>query len=121
MSQTLSTRIEVAPEQLRHRVDPTQLPSTTADVPPLEGTIGQPRAVDAIVFGLEITSQGYNLFVAGPAGSGRERTVQDFLRRFAPTRPTPPDWAYVHHFDQPDPPNAIRLPQRTGPHIAPHL
>jgi predicted ATP-dependent protease len=121
MSQTLSTRIEVAPEQLRHRVDPTQLPSTTADVPPLEGTIGQPRAVDAIVFGLEITSQGYNLFVAGPAGSGRERTVQDFLRRFAPTRPTPPDWVYVYNFVQPDRPNAIRMPQGKGRKFAADL
>ena len=32
---------------------------TTADVPPLEGTIGQPRALDAIAFGLEINSPGY--------------------------------------------------------------
>ena len=81
MIQTPSAQLTVAPEQLRRRVDPTQLPLTTADVSPLEGTIGQPRAVDALAFGLEISSPGYNLFVAGPAGSGRERTVHDFLRR----------------------------------------
>ena len=114
MTQTLGVQLAVAPEQLRRRVDPTQLPLTTSDVPPLEGTIGQPRAVDALAFGLEISSPGFNLFVAGSAGSGRERTVHDFLRRFAPTRPAPSDWVYVYNFAQGDRPNAIRLPQGRG-------
>jgi len=114
MTQTLSAQLAVAPEQLRRCVDPTQLPSSTADVPPLEGTIGQPRAVDAIAFGLEINSPGYNLFVAGSTGSGRERTVHDILRQFAPGRPAPSDWVYVYNFAQSDRPNAIRLPQGRG-------
>jgi predicted ATP-dependent protease len=87
---------------------------TSADVSPLEGTIGQPRALDALAFGLEIRSPGYNLFIAGPTGSGRERTVHDFLQRFAPTRPAPSDWVYVYNFAQPDHPNAISLPQGRG-------
>ncbi len=114
MTQTLSAQLAVAPEQLRRRVDPAKLPLTTADVTPLEGTIGQPRAIDAIAFGLEISSPGYNLFVAGPAGSGRESTILGFLQRFAPTRPAPSDWVYLYNFDQPDQPNAIRLPQGRG-------
>jgi len=121
VTQTLSMQLAVAPEQLRRRVDPTQLPLTTADMPPLEGTIGQPRAVDAVAFGLEINSPGYNLFVAGPAGSGRERTVLDFLRRFAPTRPAPSDWIYIYNFDQPDQPNAIRMPHGRGRKFAADL
>ena len=121
MTQTFRTQLAVAPEQLRRRVDPIQLPLTTAEVPPLEGTIGQPRAVDAIAFGLEINSPGYNLFVAGPAGSGRERTVLDYLQRFAPTRPGPSDWVYVYNFDQPDQPNVIRMPQGRGRKFAADL
>lgn len=118
MTQTLRTQLAVAPELLRHRVDPTQLPVTTADMPPLEGTIGQPRAVDAIAFGLEINSPGYNLFVAGPAGSGRERTILDYLQQFAPTRPGPSDWIYIYNFAQPDQPNVIRMPQGHGRKLA---
>jgi predicted ATP-dependent protease len=114
MTQTLSEQLAVAPEQLRRRVDPAKLPLTSADVTPLEGTIGQPRAIDAIAFGLEISSPGYNLFVAGSAGSGRESTILGFLQRFAPTRPAPSDWVYIYNFDQPDRPNAIRLPQGRG-------
>ena len=49
----------VAPEYLRRHVDPSQLPMTSADVPPLEDTIGQPRALDALAFGLSINSSGY--------------------------------------------------------------
>lgn len=114
MSEPLRAQLAVPPEHLRRRVDPAQLPTTTADVPPLEGTIGQPRALDALSFGLEIRSPGYNLFVAGPAGSGRERTVYDYLRQFAPTRPAPSDWVYVYNFTQPDHPNAISLPPGRG-------
>ncbi len=121
MTQTLSEQTAVAPEQLRRRVDQGQLPLTTAVVLPLEGTIGQLRAVDAIAFGLEISSPGYNLFVAGPAGSGRELTVHDFLRRFAPTRPAPSDWVYVYNFAQSDQPNVIRLPQGRGRKFAADL
>ena len=121
MTQALSSQLEVAPEQLRRHVDPTQLPMTTADVPQLEGTIGQPRAVDAIAFGLEINSPGYNLFVTGPTGSGRERTVLDFLRGFAPSRPETSDWVYLYNFDQPDQPKAIRMPQGRGRKFAADL
>ncbi len=121
MTQTLRTQLAIASELLRHRVDPTQLPLTTADVPPLEGTIGQPRAVDAIAFGLEINSPGYNLFVAGPAGSGRERTILDYLQQFAPTRPGPSDWIYIYNFAQTDQPNIIRMPQGRGRKFATDL
>jgi lon-related putative ATP-dependent protease len=121
VTQTLQTQLAVAPEQLRRRVDHTHLPLTTADVSPLEGTIGQPRAVDAIAFGLEINASGYNLFVAGPAGSGRERTVLDYLHRFAPTRPEPFDWIYIYNFDQPDQPNVICMPRGRGRKFAADL
>ncbi len=121
MTQTGITHLAVASEHLRRCVDPAQLPLTTADVPPLEGTIGQPRALDAIAFGLEISSPGYHLFVAGPAGSGRERTIHDFLRHFAPGRPSPSDWVYVYNFDQPDHPHVIRLPQGQGRRLAADL
>ncbi len=121
MTQTLKTQLAVAPEQLRRRVDPAQLPLTTAEVPSLEGTIGQPRAVDAIAFGLEINSPGYNLFIAGSAGSGRERTVLDYLHRFAPTQPAPSDWIYIYNFAQPDQPNVIRMPRGRGRKLAADL
>jgi lon-related putative ATP-dependent protease len=111
--------LELSADQLRRRVDPATLPfATTEEVAPLRGTIGQPRAVDAIEFGLDIEIDGYNLYVAGAPGSGRESTTRDFLARFAPDQPTPPDWVYVHNFDSPDRPRAISLPAGLGVRFA---
>jgi lon-related putative ATP-dependent protease len=117
--ETVTARLELEATQLRRRLDPAAFPfQTTEDVEPLEGTIGQPRALDAVVFGLEISSFGYNLFAAGAPGSGRESTIRDFLRRFAADRPAPDDWVYVHNFVDPDRPAAIRLPAGQGSELA---
>ena len=103
------------PERLRRRVDPARLRfASTADVPPLSGTVGQPRALEAITFGLGVTTSGHNLFVAGEPGSGRTSTILDFLSDEACRRPTPDDWVYVHNFVRPERPNAIPLPAGRG-------
>jgi hypothetical protein len=94
---------------------------TTAEVTPLDDTIGQPRALDAIAFGLEIDVPGYNLFVTGTPGSGRESTVQAYLARVARTKQVPADWVYVHNFTEPDRPRAIRLPAGQGGAFARHM
>jgi lon-related putative ATP-dependent protease len=112
-------RLELRPGQLRRRLDPRKLGfESTADVEPLVGTVGQPRALDALEYGLEVETQGFNLFVAGPAGSGRLTTVLDTLRALAPGRPKPSDWVYVHDFANADRPNAIELPAARGADFA---
>ena len=61
---------ELHSEELTRHLDPETLGfETTAEVEPLVGTIGQPRALDAIESGLAMSTAGFNLFVAGPAGS----------------------------------------------------
>ena len=108
-------RLRVDAARTRRRLDPDALPfETTAEVAPLRGTIGQTRALEAIDFGLEIGSSGYNLFLAGSAGSGRESPVLDYLERVAARRPVPDDVVYVHNFDEPERPQAFRLPAGRG-------
>jgi lon-related putative ATP-dependent protease len=108
-------RLELRAEQLRRRLDPERLPfASTAEVEPLRGTIGQPRALEALEYGLDIGTHGFNLFVAGAPGSGRMTTVLDFLRVRAPAKPVPADWVYVHNFSSPDHPRAIALPAGRG-------
>lgn len=83
---------------------------TTADLPELTEIIGQPRAVSSVAFGMGIENDGYNIFAAGPTGTGKASTIDDFLSRQAASRPAPDDWVYVHNFAQPHRPNAIRMP-----------
>ena len=76
--------MELQPEQLRWRCDPADLePSATSQsVPaPAEGTLRQRRGIDAISFGLALDRDGFNIFVAGPPGSGRATTVQMLVAR----------------------------------------
>jgi predicted ATP-dependent protease len=117
--QTLHERLAVKPEDLRRRLDPATLPfQTTAEVAPVHTTIGQPRAAEAIAFGLEVGARGFHLYVAGSPGTGRESTVLAAVRAFAATRPTPPDWVYVHNFAEPYRPRAFSIPAGLGRRLA---
>src|SRR5215467_15611229 len=115
----LRERLAVKPEDLRRRLDPATLPfQTTAEVKPVKTTIGQPRAAEAIAFALEVGARGFHLYAAGSPGTGRESTVLAAVRSFASTRPTPPDWVYVHNFAEPDRPRAFSIPAGQGRRLA---
>lgn len=59
-------------ERLRRTCKPDELDfcRTTEDVPPLDGFIGQERAVGAMQFGLAMDAPCYNIFVVGQPGTG---------------------------------------------------
>jgi len=106
----------VPPEQLRKWIDASRFAwESTDELAPLEAIIGQDRAVGAIGFGVDIDSEGYNIFAVGPPGSGRTTAVRQFLTRRAGERPQPDEWCYVHNFQDPRRPNALSLaPGRSG-------
>ncbi len=87
---------------------------TTADVEPSTAIIGQPRATRALEFGMGLKSKGYNVFVKGSSGTGRSAAIRHFLRQRCGQEPTPPDWVYVHNFDTPHRPKAMRLTPGQG-------
>ena len=117
--QPLRERLAVKPEDVRRRLDPATLPfQTTAEVPPVKTTIGQPRAAEAIAFALEVGARGFHLYAAGSPGTGRESTILAAVRSFAATRPTPPDWVYVHNFAEPDRPRTFSIPAGGGRKLA---
>jgi lon-related putative ATP-dependent protease len=107
---------ELSFEKLRRECDPKKLMSceTTKDLPPLEGIIGQDRAVRALTFGLDIKERGFNIYVAGYPGTGRTSAVEDFLEEIAKTKSAPEDWCYVNNFTNSYEPKAIRLPPGKG-------
>ncbi|HPP67209.1 MAG TPA: ATP-binding protein, partial [bacterium] len=99
------------PEQARAICDRQWLDfNTTADVPPIEGIIGQERAAKAIEFGLQIEQEGYNIYVSGIPGSGRTTSIEAAVKEIAKKRPTPDDWCYVYNFKEPDNPKYLRFP-----------
>lgn len=87
---------------------------TTAEVPPLEGMIGQERAVKATEFGLRIKRPGFNIFMTGLTGTGKSSYAQSIIRKISADEPVPDDWVYVYNFEHPGEPIALNLPAGTG-------
>jgi lon-related putative ATP-dependent protease len=108
-------KYELAPDQLRRQCPPEQFKfKDTSGLSSKETIFGQPRGVEAIEFGIDIDIPGYNLYVLGPAGSGRLTAVQHYIREKAADDPTPDDWCYVYNFKEPYKPNALHLPAGQG-------
>lgn len=106
---------ELSPDALCFACDPNSFSfATTADLPYVPGIIGQDRAVEAIHFGLDIQSPGYNIFVMGPTGTGRRSILLRIVQQEASGAETPNDWVYVNHFSDPGTPRAISLPPGKG-------
>ncbi|MDA8240660.1 MAG: ATP-binding protein [Nitrospiraceae bacterium] len=83
--------------------------NTTDELPELEETIGQSRALNAIDFGLNLDSKGFNIFVLGENGTGKSTTIKSILQKKAADEPVPADWCYVYNFKDPDIPLAIAM------------
>ena len=100
----------VAAEYLRHVCDPCQFDfKDTSELQPLTSVIGQERAVQAIDFGLNMKSAGYNIFVTGPVGTGKQTIVSDIVGKHAQTQPRPDDWCLVNNFQDEYRPIAIAV------------
>ena len=114
--------VEVPVEGLRKVCDPSIFKfGSTDEVEPLEGTVGQARALEAIEFGLGIKTKGFNLYASGPLGVGKTSTVKAYIQRRAKDEPVPDDWCYVNNFVDPDRPLAISLPAGHSREFAKHM
>jgi len=88
--------------------------NSTADLVPLQGIIGQERAAQALDFGLSIKKKGYNIFVAGQSGTGRNSYVKLIADSKASQKEVPDDWVYVYNFKNPHSPLALNLKPGQG-------
>jgi lon-related putative ATP-dependent protease len=102
---------ELPPEKLRLECPPgTAECKTSEELAPLEGIVGQDRALKALIFGVEMKGKGFNIFAAGPPVTGKRPATRSYLEKIAKTKPTPPDWCYVNNFQNPYEPKALKLP-----------
>lgn len=88
--------------------------NSTEDIKVAQSFIGRERAVKALLFGLNMERDGYNVFVVGPVGTGRKTFVKHFVTEFAQKKPVPPDVAYVMDFEEPMKAKVIFLPAGKG-------
>ncbi|MDP2729952.1 MAG: AAA family ATPase [Dehalococcoidales bacterium] len=108
-------------EKLRWVCDPKMFEfECTKDLAPLGEFIGQPRARQAIEFGLNMENKGYNIYVAGLSGTGKTSMVKAHIERVIKERKAAgesfvtEDWCYIYNFKEPDSPRIVNLPQGKG-------
>jgi predicted ATP-dependent protease len=101
---------------MRAVFDPTRIPyADSRDIPANAGPLPfQPRALQALRLALTIKGGEYNVFVAGEANLGRTYFVKNFLAPIVEKLQRPPDWVFLHNFEDPDRPAAVSLPAGQG-------
>ncbi len=110
-------------DRLPRQLQPDQLtrhcaPESFAPANPGDGEepmlIGQKRAVRSVQFGLQVSSPGYNIFMAGAPGTGKRTFARTASHDESRNMSTPDDWCYVYNFDDPTAPWALSLPPGQG-------
>jgi lon-related putative ATP-dependent protease len=105
----------LSPDQLVRHCDPASLAfATTAELPDVAEFFGQTRAVEAVRFGIGMPREGFNLYVMGPPGIGKQSLVRHCLASEIAGRPMPSDWCYVMNFADARKPRALCLPAGRG-------
>ncbi len=88
--------------------------ASTDELDDISAVSSQTRAMDALRFGLDIRQKGFNVFALGVPGVGKFTAVEELLRQVAGDQDVPPDWCYLHNFEQPKQPVAVQLPAGRG-------
>lgn len=83
---------------------------TTNELTDVHNLAGQKRAETAISLAGAIEHKDFNIYVAGPIGTGRHSMVNALLQSQSEKLPLPCDWVYVNNFDSPHKPIAVRVP-----------
>ncbi|SHI75462.1 AAA family ATPase [Parasporobacterium paucivorans] len=110
-------QFEVPLENLRRKCeceDELDFFGKSQEVPQLDAIVGQDRVIKSMQFGLNMTMDGYNIFVVGPVGTGKYQYAKEVVTRVAASRPVPDDWCYIHNFTNMDRPIAVSLPAGRG-------
>lgn len=108
-------KYKVSLEKLKNYCNPDIFPyETTEDLKVDRELIGQDRAMEALKYGLSMKRKGYNIYVSGLAGTGKNSYSYIVAQDFAKDKETPKDWCYVYNFNKPNSPIAISIEAGQG-------
>ncbi len=98
---------ELKADEIEIDLSNLNLPKSTEDVKIEVKFDHQSRAYQALKDAIKLDNKNYNIFVAGPTGSGRHTFVREFLNQVVSQMPVPKDWAYVYNFSNAFAPKAL--------------
>ena len=88
--------------------------NNTSEIEPLEGILGQERAIEAMEIGLKINNPAYNMYLAGDSGTGKTTYAMNVLNKYASQKRNHKDWCYVYNFENNREPIIISLEKGLG-------
>ena len=86
----------------------------TDEAKPLQMVVGQPRANQALSFGVNVREAGFNIYAAGRSGTGKTTSIRLFINEITKDMPTPSDCCYVHNFNDEYQPRILLCPAGVG-------
>jgi ATP-dependent Lon protease len=103
---------ELQPEDLKWVCDTNVFDFENSEkIKPIEGIVGQDRALKALKVGVELKSPGYNIFITGLSGTGKFTTIKQMLESITPDCSNQLfDYAYVNNFKDEDRPLLLQFP-----------
>ncbi|MCP5062283.1 MAG: AAA family ATPase [Ignavibacteriae bacterium] len=103
------------PEQLKLVCNPDSFDfDSTTSISPIEGIVGQERALKALKVGIDIDGPGYNIFITGLSGTGKFSSVQKLLTELLSEKSKLYDYTYVNNFRDEDHPTLLVFPAGKG-------
>ncbi len=104
----------LSPDALKWSYDPAEPLPAEESAPSGTKFIGQDRAERALALGLEVRSTEFNIYVAGPPGTGRFTMCRSFCERVAGGRAVPSSIAFVHNFSDAERSIWLKFPPGLG-------
>lgn len=115
-----NTRLKA--NQLKRVIDGEKFDfETTEQLAELTSIVGQERGTSVMQFGLHVDQEGYNLYVAGIAGTGKTSFTKSIVHDFAKKETDLYDWCYVHNFEDSYKPKVIQLSIGKGRQFQQHM
>lgn len=106
---------EVSYRDLKYKCNPEIFKfETTEELRTNYRGVGQERGIKSLEFGLRVDTNGYNLYLEGPTGSGKTTYTKTYLDKLSISKKTPSDWCYIYNFENPNEPVAVSLPAGEG-------
>ncbi len=103
---------ELKPEELKWSCDLSCFDfSSTETISPVDGIVGQERAMKALKIGVDLRGPGYNVFITGLSGTGKLTSVKQLLQNILPDCRELTDYAYVNNFEDEDRPILLTFPK----------
>ena len=112
---TTKNKYKVSVDSLYNHCDLSQLSfNTTTDLTGGHEYLGQNRAIEALKFCIGMKYDGYNLYVLGSSGLGKNTAVKKILEKESATAETPGDLCYINNFKEAHKPLVLKLPAGYG-------